>query len=856
MIRFSQLWPLLLLLIPIGLLLWQWEALKRFTLGDRISFGARLGVVALGILALSGPQLLSWTESHYVYFLADLSKSVSPQDRGQLLSELRALAKPQEYTQYGLIVFGVKPYVEAPFSPMLNLNEVLTNVDSEGTDLQAALELAMSTFPRDGKKTIVLLSDGQPSQGETTEALARAKREGVEIFTLPMDPPASEFSIQTIQAPQEVAVQLPFSFQSVVYASRSSTGKLLTYRNETLIDTKDVALRPGLNYFSYSDKVNDPGSYEYRAELVVAGDALPQNNHYRALVDAIGDPRILLVENNSSEQESVMGKLLKNSGYAFSKVSLNELAPTASSLLSYRAVIMNEVPLKDLTARQTEFLENYVRDLGGGLFLVQGRQSVEEFYDRQFEQMLPITYEGPQEIQRPALALVMLLDRSGSMGEIAGGDTKGSYMKIDLLKQAAREAVSKLDDNSLVGIIGFDSTYDWLVDIGPVKGRKDEILAAVDKLYANGGTDIYQPLKDAVAQLQKLTARVKHILVFSDGKVSQQGRDFDQIFQEIAGSTISASSIAIGAQADFDFMWKLADAGSGAKYPVADARDLPRITLEEMVRLERARWVKGPLGVEAGPFANQLTGIDPSTIPNVDGYVLTFEKPTAQTQLQVRADKDHADPLVSQWHYGLGKVFVLNTSFEGEGLERWKSWSGLGELSSEILSQVYSESTIKPKELAVWTDSSNSTLSVHVEADRDGKWLDQLVMNGQLNTPDGKSIPLDLEQTGPGTYQATVKDLSEGVYLLNLGEDSLGQVQEAVQIPYAAEYKKIGLNEPLLQQIAEVTGGEYLENPDRLQGLLQGRTLIYRDIWQEILLAALFFFLADLALRKVPFLHA
>ena len=848
MIQFTQLWPLLLLLIPIALLVLRFRGFRLLTIPDRVSVALRMIAIALVIVAMSGPQLLSWVDAHNIYFVADFSKSVRPdEDRSELINQINALAVPQNNTNYGLIVFGERPYVESSFNPTLNVNEVLSNVEDEGTDLAAALDLAITTFPADGKKTIVLMSDGQSNNTNIAESLGRAKRAGIEIYTIPQYPSSAEFLIQNLQTPQEVAVEFPFSFQNVVYALRSGTGQLYVYRNEELISTEEIQLSSGLNYIVHNDELAEPGVYEYRTELIVDGDTLAENNVYRALVEGVGDPRILLVEASASSQPSVMENLLSSSGYEFTKTTLAELAPTASSLLSYRAVILNDVALRDITFRQIEHLENYVRDLGGGLFLVQGREAVAEFYDREFERILPIQYEGPEELQRPALALVMLLDRSGSMGESAG-----EHLKIDLLQQAALEAVAKIEPNSMVGIIGFDSRYDWLVELETVEGRTEEIRESISKLYPNGGTDVYQALRDAVIQLNQVQARVKHILLFSDGKVSQEGRDFQAVFQDIADTTISASAIAIGGQADLDFLGVLADIGRGEMYPVEDARDLPRITLEEMVRLEKARWILGPLGVEPGPFAYEFSGTDPTAIPDVDGYVLTYEKPATQTLLRVRAADDHTDPLVSHWRYGLGEVFVLNTSFEGEGVERWKEWPELSDLTTDILGQVYSESSLQPGELTVWTDYENSELTVHIEAASEGQWLDLLPLEGQLNSPEGDVVPLEISQIGPGSYEARVDSLSEGVYLLNVGEESIGNVKEAIHIPYAAEFQRIGLNDQVLQQASSITGGQYLENPAQLQQFLEGRTQSYRDIWPTLILIALGFFMLDLIARKIP----
>lgn len=851
--RFTQLWPLAFLLLPLAYLYVRRKEVSSRRLSDRLAILLRSGALLLALSSLGGPQLLSQVDAHYVYFLLDLSDSTrTGLPESTWIDQLNAWATPQPRTQYGLIVFGKQAFVEVPFASTLDVQDIHTNIETNGTDLSAALELAATTFPGNGTKTIIVLSDGRPTQGDVNEALVRVKREGIEVFTVPLSPPTSEYSIQDLRAPREVAVGLPFTFQSLIYASKSTRARLLTYRNEALLLDQELALHAGLNYIEQSDKSEKPGMFEYRVELVASGDSLTPNNAYRALVEAVGDPRILLVEANDREgSPTPLERLLTSAGYAYARVSLSEFAPTPASLLPYRAVALEDVPLRELGRRQIDSLERYVRDLGGGFWLIQGRRAVEDFYDRQLERLLPVNYEGPEEVQRPALALVMLLDRSGSMGEAAG-----LRRKIDLLKEAAIAAVEKLDPRNLVGIIAFDSKYDWIVNLGPARGRKNEMNQAIGNLTANGGTDIYQALRDAIAQLEKVPARVKHILVFSDGKVTKENRDFERVFREIGDSTISASSIAIGAQADLDFLWRLAEVGSGVKYEVKDAQDLPDITLQELVRLERARWIKGPVPVAPGPFAYEFHSLDARTVPPVDGYVLTFEKTTAQTTLQVRAGDLPPDPLVSHWRYGLGKVTVLNTSLSKDGVSRWLDWNGLSTLTAELLSQIYSESPLQPKELTVQTRVEDFTLTVNAETERDGRWLDQLSLSARLSGAESEPQLLNFEQVEPGHYQATVKGLSEGVYLLHVGEKSLGQVKQAISVPYAAEYRRIGIDQELLARIARETGGEYLENLDDLATRLHGRTWVYRDIWQPLVLLSLLFFLADLAARKLPIPHS
>lgn len=849
MIRFSELWPLALLALPVLYVLMQRRGLIRKSLADKLAIGLRLLAIAALILALGGPQLRSAVDSHAVYFLVDRSASArAALAEADLLDRLSDLARPQANTEYGVIVFGKEAYVERPFRETLDMDALHTQVDPGGTNLAGALDLALATFPEDATRTVVLLSDGQPTGEDVATSLARARREGASVFPLPLSAPRDELAIQGLQVPDEVATELPFSLRTIVYAGESSTARLLVYRDGSLISEEPVDLHAGLNIVQRQDELAESGTHSYRVELVADGDVLSENNRYEQVVRATGEPRVLIVRGpDETEPSSTLSRVLNQTGSAYSSVSLNEFAPSLAALLPYRAVVFENVPLRSLTDRQQGVLERYVRDLGGGFWLIQGREAVQNFADPGFERILPVTYEGPEELRKPALGLVMVLDRSGSMGELAG-----SGQKIDLLKQAAMRAVQQLNDNDLVGIVGFDATHDWLVELGPVEGRREQILQSIEELSPSGGTDAHPALSDAVEALQGADARVRHALVFSDGKFVRERRDFPSLFRHVEQSPITASSIAIGPQADRELMWQLAEVGVGKKYPVADARDLPEITLEELIRLQRARWIKGPVPVRSGPFVNELQQVTPQEIPPVDGYVLTFEKSSAKTELYVGPEDGPDDPLVSTWRYGLGEVAVLNTALSETDAQRWLQWPALGHLMSDLLGQVYSESTLRPDNLDVRRELNGSTLTVTVDAQQEGRWLNDVALDGRLASLESEPRSLSFERVMPGRYRARVEDVSEGVHLLNVGGENFGRVQEAVSVPYPEEYRRIGLNSEELRHIAETTGGEYLESIDDLPSLLEGRAYAYQDIWSSLALASLLLFLFDLVMRKLP----
>ena len=849
MIRFTDLWPLALLLVPLLYVGLQRRGLFRKSLADRLAIGLRLLAIVALVLALGGPQLRSAVDSHAVYFVVDRSASARAAiSEDELLGRVNRWAEPRSNTAYGVIVFGKEAYVERPFQETLEMRELHTQVDPEGTNLAGALDLALATFPQDATRTIVLVSDGQPTGEDVATSLARARREGVAIASVPLAAPQDEFAVQALQAPDEVATDLPFSVQTILYAGEATQARLLVYRDDSLISEESVDLHAGLNIVERQDQLSEAGAHAYRVELVADGDVLAANNSYEQVVRATGEPRVLIVRGpDEAEPSSTLSRVLEESGSAYTTVPLNEFAPSLSTLLPYRAVVFENVPLRSLTDRQRGVLERYVRDLGGGFWLIQGRQAVQNFADREFEKVLPVTYEGPEELRKPALGLVMVLDRSGSMGELAG---RGQ--KIDLLKQAAMRAVQKLNNNDLVGIIGFDATYDWLVELGPVEGRRQAILRSIEDLSPNGGTDAHPALGDAVEALKGADARVRHVLVFSDGKFVRERRDFPTLFRDVEDSPITASSIAIGGQADRELMWRLAEVGVGKKYSVSDAEDLPEITLEELIRLQRARWIKGPVPVRPGPFAGELGQVDPQAIPPVDGYVLTFEKSSAKTELYVGPQDGPDDPLVSTWRYGLGKVAVLNTALSDTDAERWLEWPGLGNLMSDLLGQVYSKSTLRPDSLDVRRELNGSTLTVTVDAQRNGQWLNDTQLDGRLASLGSAPRTLSFEQVAPGRYRARVEDIAEGVHLLNVGNDELGRVQETVSVPYPEEYRRIGLNSEGLRHIAETTGGQYLTSIEDLPSLLEGRAYAFQDVWSSLALASLILFLLDLVMRKLP----
>ncbi|MBI1744267.1 VWA domain-containing protein [Candidatus Acetothermia bacterium] len=843
-------YPWLLLIVPI--LLWlvyrrrQELAHKEFP--DRLSALVRVGVLALVILALTGPKIATFISKHYVVFAVDLSESTgASQDPQTLIDFIKASAPADERTSYSVITFGEKPYIESNFAPKPKLPKLqfLTSPPANGTDIAAAIRLALQTFPKDGTKEIVLMTDGRASQGDLDSALAQARAQGVTIHTIPVGlSEKPEFWVDQLSLPEEVALNLPFQILIKVGATQKGSGQLLLYRDHKPILDETVKLERGVTTFDLPDKLEESGSHQYQIVLKPTHDQIADNNKLDAVVRAVGGAEVLLV-GSSSEANLPARRLLSEAGYRVEERALENFGLSLAALASYRAVILNDVPLRNLQASQLDALRNYLRDLGGGLFLLQGQRALKEFEDRSIEELLPVTYETPEPSQIPGVALVLVLDRSSSMSERAGSDSK-----INLLKLAATKGIEILDLRDYAGVVAFDTEMDWIVPLKEIDD-KEYYYRKINGLRAGGGTDFYSALESAFAELDKTRSHIKHIMLFTDGK-SDKDRPFEAFLGRLEKSSITLSTVAIDTEPDLELLQKLADAGHGKLYEVRDASELPAISLREIRRISRLRWIPGVNAVQASPASQLVRDKELAGLPAVEGYALTYEKPTAESWLRVQST---GDPLLSSWRYGLGQVAVLNTDLEGAGSAQWLKWPSLSKVLGQVMARIYRTSN-EDGQLGVYTRIENGHLEITADVQKNHRWEQGLEVAGSLSSSEGDSQPIALKQIAPGRWRGVVENLSPGSHVLKIsarsGQEVVGEREKTVTLPYPEELRRIGTDQETLSKIAAQTGGVYLETPKFQPHVGISAVVAYREIWVEVLLLALALFLLDLGLRKIP----
>ena len=193
--------------------------------------------------------------------------------------------------------------------------------------------------------------------------------------------------------------------------------------------------------------------------------------------------------------------------------------------------------------------------------------------------------------------MVLVIDRSGSMGGL----------KLDLAKDAARGTVELLGPRDQIGVVAFDDDAYWVSPLSSAADRRAAI-DNINRLSSAGGTNLYPALAQAFAALQSAAAKLKHVIVLSDG-ISAPA-DFDRLVADMAAARIVVSTVAVGDQADRSRLQQIAQQGGGRYYECADPRSIPQIFAQETLMASKS-------AIEEDPFLPQpvratavLRGID------------------------------------------------------------------------------------------------------------------------------------------------------------------------------------------------------------------------------------------------------
>ena len=859
-IEFAQPWSFALFAAFAIVVLAMRRSLAGFSRVQRITCTiVRTLLLTLVILALAGVRVLLPSSDVSVIFAIDGSASISPEaalEAKEFTSG--AMRSRRSGDTVGLVGFGRGAEVWQP--PQLDARsaEWPAVADPKASDIGHALDFSSALFPADQARRVVLLSDGNDTTGHAVEAATQLARSGVEVWTVPLrNPERPEVLVERIEIPARLKQSEAFDLTAHIRSNVETTTKVRLYQSQFLIAERDVALKPGDNTFRESSLRPEGNFIQYDIEVVPSADTSLENNRASAVASLRGQPRVLLVDGD--EQKARPLELALRSSQIAVELRGQAGAPrTLEDLQQFDLFILSDIAALTLGREQMEMYRRWVQDFGGGFLLLGGENSfgVGGYFRTPVEQMLPVRMEHNDREELPTVALLIVLDRSGSMSAQVGGQTK-----IALANQGAAMALGVLNPRDYFGVLAVDTRAHVIAPLAR-HGAKEPIAQKILAITAGGGgIYIYTSLAESFQALRDVNARIKHVILFSDAADAEEkvggeqpdgaqpsGNSLD-LASAMAAAKITTSVVALGSESDKDtgFLRQLAERGQGRFYLTSDATTLPQIFSTETMKVTQSSLIEEPtLAISVGK--SPLTaGLEWAESPLLLGYNATKPKPGAEILLAT----ERGEPLLATWRYGLGQAAAFTSDAKARWAGEWLTWPGYAKFWAQVVRGLLRKGG--PAAFELTHREVGDELDIRVDAvTPEGAFRNRLPITVLARKPDDATQTVTAVQDGPGSYRARVSLPQEGITVINISSPDLpdGGVAFAHARSYPREFLATETNEKLLREIAAAGNGRFDPRPAAIFDRPDHPAPRRRDLTNWFLIAALALLPADIFLRR------
>ena len=840
----------LILLAAIPVLIFVQRQAHRGTAKWRKSaiFFLRGTALLCAILALADLHRTHNEQRLAVVFLIDTSESIPSTQHEKALREINAaVARLKPTDRFGIISFATETSILREIRPkqegsLAMLGEVLPEqtFQRDGTDILTALKRAIALLPDNYHRRIVLFSDGIHNVGGTPikDYLPLLSASDIEILTIPLETIKDAVQVVQLQLPTEARKEQHFGINAVIETDGSIPNLNATlYREDTPIDEFEWTLPSGRHVRPLlTEQISEEGSHTYRLKLNVA-DEIPENNQADAVVRIQDQPQVTVYTEGDLADPIPFKTVLEENGFSVAVMSATEMPTELVALQRSDVLILNNVPADAFSSEQQRHIENYVRDLGHGLIVIGGRRAYGPggYTDTALERTLPVEMT-PRE-RKDAVAIVFVLDTSGSMANYVG-----ARQKIQLAIEGVRTGIGNLDEEDMAGILGFNTDVHRISDL---TSDQNALIFAVSELRPTGGTTkIKDATEKAYEMLKANAAKRKHIVLLSDGKSDGAESAFLELAAQIAEADIRLTTIAIG-DANRQLLTKIAEIGGGQPVFVENIQQLPEV-LTEAVRETRRYIVQEPFQpVIVVPNAPIVLGI--GIPPELQGYVSTTEKEAAQVFIHSHKD----EPILAGWNFGLGKSVAWTSDVQPVWAKAWISWENFGKFWGQAVNWI-----LPATDTEVDFDLSVSLQHGVAQANIDTRTASQASYKLHVVTPEGTSESVEMQQQTPTRYSGTFQMSNRGAYIVTAQRDSDAHKRtEVLSLSYPAEYAEFEVDTALLKMLAVRTAGIYEPTPTQITK--PAGTPVEKEVplARALLVAAVLLFVLEMILRRFSITH-
>jgi Ca-activated chloride channel homolog len=721
-----------------------------------------------------------------------------------------------------------------------------------GTNLAAALRLAGAFIPDGVAGSVLLVSDGGATRGRAERAAAILALRGIPVHTRTIAGPAIDDAfpqravlpdpwrpggVETVTVvidPGSITPLLPPASageKSGVIDPGSGTVVLLVDGEEQ--GRRDVTLRRGYsNRCSFPVTVDAPGGHELEIVWSAGWDCVAEND--RLVVPFAVQEPIDVVWIRAPEGNPAA--LLAGAGFNVRAAAPGDLG-TLLAGSTPDLVVLDDTPAAAVGDEALRLLADRVTSRGTGLLLAGARSSFGPggYARSPIEPLLPVLLEQREERRDPSVSLALIVDTSGSMGN-----------RVDLAKEVARLALSRLKPHDRVGIVEFYGHKRWAAALQPASNQID-ILRALNRLQAGGGTVLLPAIEEAYYGLMNVTTRFKHVMILTDGGVERG--TFEPLVRRMAEKGITCSTVLVGPGRDSEFLLNLAQWGRGRYYQAPGRFQLPEIILKQPLSSILPPFLSGSLAVSASATTVDLKGLDMNDAPSVSGAVETRSRDGAEVLLEVGGEA----PLLARWRFGLGRVVCWTTETQGPLLGGWSDWEGYGRIFRRVLREAARRGGRPWLEAEIESEAGRIVVKA-----RAGDGAGAPLMAARLSLRQGGKELAEAAAVAPGSFLLDcplTRVNGRGVLQVRVTGSGGEVLTRFVALPreeFRQERALVGADEGLLARLRTPGGG--LEDPDvaALAGAPAAGRCLPRVLSPGLLLFALFLYLVEILLRRLP----
>jgi len=800
-------------------------------------------ILAVGLLTY--PYISRTTKSVDIVVLADRSRSITDKDRSRQAEVIRLIETNLDGgDRLGVVSFNEKSYVEKALSAESSFDQFTIPYSQDASDLSEGLKTSLALCGSDRNAKILILSDGKYTGREPTAETRLAAQNGVPIYYRNLEHRTfSDLSVELANVAPKVLVNERFQIAFNVFATENFLCRYRLLRDgspsgaESGGWTEGKLFKQGRNQLSFDDILKTGGIHHYRLEVETIEDGnmvasirekVTANNAADAYVRVIDEDKILVLNNTGSKDNvvSVLSSARPGDAVPVDVLAIDNFRYDLGFLQGYKAVVMNNVSIMNLSYDQIASFRDFVMQEGGGILICGGKKSfgMGGYYKSQLEEVLPVSLEMRKESRKMAAAISIVMDRSGSMAM----PTASGQSKMHLANSAAAASAGMLTSKDSISVIAVDSSAHVIVAQRNFD-NPDAIISKISRVESmGGGIFVYTGLRTAAAQIINSPQINKHIILFADAADAEEPGDYIELLAKLTRAGVTVSVIGLGNPTDPDaeFLRDVARRGNGQCYFTNDARKLPQIFTMDTMQSIRKSFVneQTPHAILA---ASRVLSANHQWSDFVCGeYNMTFPKPKADVAIQT-ADSDEA-PILSFWQRGVGRAVALAFDTDGEFSEQIDFPNILlDSVRWAMGSQVYDSfhtSTVR--------QGNNALVKLEVSDEERAKLsFAKLTVFG----PGGETQQIPLQWDNYNQLSAGFKLTRQGCYrgIVTVGTDMALRI-DPVSLPGAPEFT------------ARISGGRELVDVRELFDR-ERRTVYKAPAIIPLLIVLLLFFIVDIA---------